>query len=79
MSDYLENEWQDLVAKVMPENAPEVQVREMKRFFYMGAIAAVALTTGAASKLSEDEGVVFMRMLRREMREFVQKIKRGEA
>lgn len=79
MSDYLEREWESLVAKVMPEDAPEVQVREMKRAFYMGAVAAVHLTTDAASKLSEDAGVVFIRMLRREMREFVQKIERGEA
>lgn len=79
MSDYLEKEWESLAAKVIPEDAPEIQHREMKRAFYMGATATMALTTEMASTLSEDDGVVFMRSLRREIHEFVQKIKRGEA
>ena len=79
MNGYLEQEWESLIAEVIPKNAPPLQVREMKRAFYMGAVAAISLTTNAADKLSEDDGVVFMRSLRQEMRDFMQQIEKGEA
>lgn len=41
--------WESYVAKVLPSDAPEVQVFETRRAFYSGALAIVSLADNEAA------------------------------
>lgn len=52
MSDHIQKEWEAFRDKVLPDGAPEVQLREMRRAFFAGAISL----RGVMFKVLEDTG-----------------------
>lgn len=66
----IEQEWQDLSAKVIPTVAPEsVQYREMRNAFFAGAfVVSMALELiGANPNITEEQGVNYLEGIREEV------------
>ncbi len=67
--------WESFAAAVLPPNASEVQVTEMRRAFFGGAW--FMLTTFQAigeDSVSEDEGVAVLELAKAEMEEFYRNV-----
>lgn len=80
MKGHVERLWEDFRRGCLVE-APDVQVREMRRAFYMGASA---LLSGMGSLLSPDDeatdaDLAVMQAVHDEIEEFLAAMLRGEA
>jgi hypothetical protein len=81
MAKLIETEWTEFRTKVIPKDATEVQLREMRRAFFAGAWAYYSLVM---SKLDADaeptgEDLRLMAALDLEMREFGERVAKGWA
>jgi hypothetical protein len=73
-------QWDAMRAVVVPTNAPEAQVRDMKRSFYAGAHALFALMSEVGDDaVGEDEGVSYFESLNQELRAFTRAVQEGKA
>lgn len=75
--DSVRESWNQFRAAVMPPNASNVQIQEMRRAFYAGAWAMFC-TMNQASAGSEDEGVEALESLNAEMECFAALLKAGK-
>ena len=65
----IQQQWEGFKKNVVPNDAPEIQVSEMRIAFFGGASALLALTT-EISYHSEDAGVEMLEGLHDECRRF---------
>lgn len=73
-------EWDSFCARAMPEDAPPIQVTEMRRAFYMGAVCMLRLQLGASDKsVSEDAAVMMLQGWHDECDLFAQQLSEGAA
>lgn len=76
----LQAEWERLEREVMPVNAPEVQRKEMKRAFYMGAFSVLKLMDRMAEQdISEEAGSLMISGWHDEVQLFAAQIRSGQA
>lgn len=61
--------WDDFAARVLPEDAPEVQRVEMRRAFYAG-VASLLITQKKLADLTDDEGAAALDKIEREYTAF---------
>lgn len=74
------SEWEGYVEAVMPKDAPPIQRKEMRRSFYAGAAAILAIQSDISSdQVSEAAGVAILQGLHEEMRDFLVQMKNGSA
>ena len=66
----VQEQWGSFQTMVIPENAPPVQIQEMKRAFYGGVEAMMRIQFNIAD-LSEDAGVAILEETRKELNQFV--------
>lgn len=72
----LEQEWEQFHRAVLPNGAPEVQLREMRRAFYGGMIAMLAKHSKLAD-FPEDFGVKILQSMHTEMGVYVNNVATG--
>ena len=71
----LQDHWQFYATKVLPPNAPAIQVKECQLAFYAGALAYQHIALIAADdNMSEDAGAMMMEGLATEIREFAKSV-----
>lgn len=78
MKQTVDEQWQDFLEVVIPNDAPPIQRQEMKRAFYAGATAMLDLVC----VVSEDEEEIAhqkMSGLAAELGEFAQQVADGKA
>ncbi len=72
--------WAEFSGMVMPADAGEVQVQEMRRAFYAGFHALMSAQVGdAAAAATDDEQLAWMMRLQREIQSFFALIQEGRA
>ena len=70
--------WESFSKDVIPEDAPEVQRKEMKRSFYAGCYTVLQITYGIGDEaVSEEAGIQMLETLHQESRIFLDRIGRG--
>lgn len=70
----IQSNWESFRNKVVPINAPKVQIDEMEKAFFAGAFALLNITDViGSSETSEDAGVAIFKGLHDEVNCFVQK------
>jgi hypothetical protein len=81
MARLIETQWNDFRVKVIPKDAPPVQLSEMRRAFFAGAWAHYSIIMNSLDAGSEatDKDLVMMADLDAEMREFGERVKKGWA
>lgn len=63
--------WAMFRALSLPASTPDVQVNEMRKAFYFGATAIIAMTAEISSdRVSEQQGMELLSALHNEAREF---------
>jgi hypothetical protein len=77
----IETQWHEFRRRVMPKDAGDVQLIEMRRAFFAGAWAYYALVMNVLDVGEEATArdLEIMAALDAEMREFAERVKRGEA
>lgn len=69
--------WRDYMTKVIPVNAPAVQLEESRRCFYAGAAAIFDVMTNIGDdSVSEVEGVARLESITAEMNEYIADFKK---
>ena len=72
MNNKLQQSWQSYSKAVMPNNAPPIQVQEMRRAFYAGATAMLDITKLLGEEdVSEETGVAALEALQQEIVDFL--------
>lgn len=70
--------WQSFQDRVVPKDAPPVQVREMRRAFYAGAMAAIT-EMAYAGTLDEAAAVKHLEQIKIEALKFADEVRKGLA
>lgn len=73
----IKNQWDVFKKEVMPKNASEIQVNEMKKAFYCGVLSSVFILEeiGANDKITLEEGVDIIESINKECHEFILSLK----
>jgi len=66
--------WEAFAHDVVPEGAPDVQVRDMRRCFYNGAFAMLGLMMAIRDRGNVQAGAEQLAVYQRELREFERRI-----
>ncbi len=76
----IQEAWLDFKRKVIPEDAPNIQLQECRRAFYAGAQSSFSVYVSIGDEVvSEDDGVKILEDLRDELAEFPKMILEGRA
>lgn len=77
----LENEWVKMRNKVIPKDAPQVQLIEMRRAFFAGAWAFYSLLMNSLEPGLDEtpKDMALMAQLDAELREFRDRVEKGHA
>lgn len=77
----LADEWSDFRRQVIPEEAPVMQVVEMRRAWYAGAATLFALVAGGLDADHEptDLDVMYLESLNQELRAYANELREGRA
>jgi hypothetical protein len=80
----IETAWQDYLARVIPPDAPPVQVQESKRAFFAGANAVwktleASFQAGDPNKEPTDADCAILESIDKELQEFCDAVLRGDA
>ena len=63
----IQSNWEDFRKKVVPQNASNIQIAEMRKAFYAGAYAAISIMVKiGAEDVSEEAGVEILETLKNE-------------
>lgn len=74
----VDGEWKEYFAKVVPANAPLVQITETRRAFYGGAWCMLNLLLSVGGdEVSEESGAAYLEELRQEILVFYEKVGHG--
>ncbi len=74
----IENHWQSFRERVIPADAPEVQIVESRRAFYAGAIIVFG-EVNRVNGMSEDAGCAHMSSLDDEIKQYARDLMDGKA
>ena len=67
----IENEWQKFKSMCIPEDAPQVQLTEMRRAFYSGIAVFFSLTSDkAVENQTEEESDKYFKSIMTEVNEY---------
>jgi len=72
----IQAQWDSFEAQVLPKGCSDTQRTEMKKSFYAGASAILAICNEIAAIESEASGVVIFESLHQETRDFANNLKR---
>ena len=76
----VKEQWDSFRTLVIPTNAPEIQVTEMRRAFYAGVEAMLRIQWEVGDDaVSEDAGVAILEGIHDECRRFAAEVARGAA
>lgn len=78
MLNTIDAQWRTFERLVMPEEASDLQRREMRRAFYAGFESALMMNLRVAAE-SEDAGVAMLEGLHQEARMFARDVATGRA
>lgn len=70
----IQEQWIDYRKKVVPPDAPDVQIQETRRGFYAGALAILQMqfaVSGGEEELSDDAGVALIESWHQECADFM--------
>ena len=71
----VKQEWEDFKQKIIPAGAPEIQVQEMRRAFYAGALILLGLVATLSEEAeSEESGAEELDKLDKELKDFFSKV-----
>ena len=75
----VETGWRQYVERVLPTNAPRVQIVECRRAYYAGAYHLLSSLTSEAGgdEVSEDDGVSILQSVATELNQFVEDVMGG--
>ena len=62
--------WEGYKLKVLPPNAPEIQVSECRRAFYTGIVSMLTLVVALSNELSEEDACEALASLELECEEY---------
>ncbi|AUB37532.1 hypothetical protein COO91_03477 [Nostoc flagelliforme CCNUN1] len=68
------SKWLIFANLVIPENAPAIQKKEMRRSYYAGASAMFDLFTNMPDDISEEDGAVIISALQQECADFLSRV-----
>lgn len=74
----IQSSWEDYRSKVLPQDAPSIQITECRRAFYAGANSLLHLSM-TISMLSDDAGVHALEGLHQEVQQFKNAVMDGKA
>jgi hypothetical protein len=78
--DRILEEWNSYRRGVLPADAPAVQVQELRRAFYSGAVSAFAIYRDIGDdSVSEEEGLQRLTDLQDELNDFPKAVREGRA
>ncbi len=66
----IELAWQGYKDKIMPANAPAIQIQETRRAFYAGAFTMFNLITGCAEDITEEMYAKMLTDIQAELNKF---------
>lgn len=75
----VQEQWQIFSALVVPKDAPEVQITEMRRAFYAGVEAMLRIQWAIGGIENEEAAVAMLEGVHDECRRFSVEIARGNA
>jgi hypothetical protein len=68
----IQEKWESFKILVIPNDAPRIQIKEMRNAFFAGAISVISITDAISEvNVSEDAGVAMLEGLHDECRRFV--------
>lgn len=63
----IQSKWEDLSKKIFHPDIPEIQVKEMRKAFYLGAFASLSIMLNISDEnFSEEAGAKVIENLRQE-------------
>lgn len=76
----IQQEWESFRDEVIPDDAPNIQIIEMRRAFYAGAQAVLNLQIAITGpEISEDAGAAIIEGWHDELRIFADQVRKGKA
>lgn len=75
----LETLWNSYRVRVVPANAPEIQVQECRRAFYAGATALLGEMLSIPDGLTEEQEMEELMKIRQELSSFADLVTQGKA
>ena len=75
----LQTLWNSYRVRVVPANAPEIQVQECRRAFYAGATALLGEMLSIPDGLTEEQEMEELMKIRQELSSFADLVTQGKA
>jgi len=70
----IQSQWEKFASMTLPKEASETQRTEMRRAFYAGAYAMLAMMSFEVTEVSDDAGVEIIEGLHQEARLFFEQV-----
>ncbi len=67
----IETMWNLFVKLIMPKDAPDIQIREMKKAFYAGFIECFKIMSDVSTDLSESDAVLLFEKINKEAQTYI--------